>query len=109
MVAVIRTVIRLGNFSDGIADIDPDGTGSTENAAALVSQTFTGATMSVETITYSDGNNDGFIDFDDTVGPGGTILRTTLEAVLFLKPSIRGSGTTSISCWGTVAPYRPVP
>ncbi|MDG1290394.1 MAG: Hint domain-containing protein [Lentibacter sp.] len=74
MVAVIRTVIRLGNFSDGIADIDPDGTGSAENAAALVSQTFTGATMSVETITYSDGNNDGFIDFDDTVGPGGDYI-----------------------------------
>ncbi|RPE70949.1 Hint domain-containing protein [Pacificibacter maritimus] len=74
MVDVTRTVIRLGNFSDGIADIDPDGTGSAENAAALVNQTFTGATMSVETITYSDGDNDGFIDYDGTVGSGGDYI-----------------------------------
>ena len=71
MVDVTRTVIRLGNFSDGIADIDPDGINQAENASALVNQTFTSATMSIETITYSDGNNDGFINFDGTVGPGG--------------------------------------
>lgn len=74
MVDVTSTVIRLGNFSDGIADIDPDGVGDPENAAALVGQTYTGATMSVETITYSDGNNDGFVDFDGAVGPGGEYI-----------------------------------
>ena len=74
MVDVTQTVIRLGNFADGIADIDPNGTGNAENAGALVNQTFTPATMSVETVTYSDGNNDGYVDFDNTVGPGGEYL-----------------------------------
>lgn len=74
MVDVTRTVIRLGNFSDGIADIDPDGINGAENAGALVGQTFTGATMSIETVTYSDGDGNGFIDFDDTVGPGGDYI-----------------------------------
>lgn len=84
MVDVTRNVIRLGNFSDGIADIDPDGTGGAENANALVGQTYSGATMSIETVTYSDGDSDGFVDFDDTVGPGGDYVTYDL-----------GSGPTS--------------
>lgn len=71
MVDVTRTVIRLGNFSDGIANIDPDGVGGAENAGALVGQTYTGATMSTQQITYNDGNSDGYINFDGSVDPGG--------------------------------------
>lgn len=71
MVDITRTVIRLGNFSDGIADIDPDGVNDAEGAGTLVGQSFTSATMSTESITYSDGNDDGFVDFDSGVGPGG--------------------------------------
>lgn len=80
MVDVVRTVIRLGNFSDGIADIDPDGTGSAEGAGNFVNEIFTPAMMSIETITYSDGDNNGFIDFDDFVGAGGDYVTYDLGA-----------------------------
>lgn len=71
MVDVTQNVIRLGNFSDGIANIDPDGVGGAENSGALLGQTYTSATMSVQSVTYTDGNNDGFVNFDGSVAPGG--------------------------------------
>lgn len=80
MVDVTRTVIRLGNFADGIADVDPDGSGNAEGANALLGQTYTGATMTIETVTYSDWDNDGFVDFDDTVGPSGDYVTYDLGA-----------------------------
>lgn len=104
MVDVTRAVIRLGNFTDGIADIDTDGVGLAENAGALVGQTYTGATMSIETITYSDGNTDGFVNFDGTVGPGGDYITFDLgsgavsesvdQAVWYNVDVLLGNGST---------------
>jgi hypothetical protein len=82
MVEVTRTVIHLGNFADGIPDIDPNGTGDAENAAALVGRVFTPATMSIQTVTYSDGSSDGRVNFDGAVGPGGEFLRYDLGSGL---------------------------
>lgn len=70
MPSVTRTVIRLGNTTDdGIPTLDPDGVNSAENASALLGTSFTGATMSVESVTYSTTSN---ISFDGASG-GNTV------------------------------------
>lgn len=84
MTTTTANVIYIGNFSSGLPDIDPNGTGSAENANALVSMTFDKTDMKMEQLTYHDGNSDGFVPFDGATGAGGEYVSYDL-----------GGGTTA--------------
>ena len=66
MPSFTANVLYLGNFADGLPNLDPNGTGSAENASALVGETFTQA--SNVSVTVNDANNDSFAEFDGGAG-----------------------------------------
>lgn len=80
MVDVTRTVIYLGSIAGGLPDIDPDDVAEAENPSGFIGMTFGQNQMSLRTVTYSDPNNDGFVDFDDQNGAGDVVTHSVSGA-----------------------------
>ena len=66
MPSFTANLLYLGNFADGLPNLDPNGTGGAENASALVGETFTEA--SNVSVTVNDVNNDSYVEFDGGAG-----------------------------------------